>query len=131
MSDEENPKDRIGAKKIPLHLVPKIGIAETSFAMKDGGIKYGPYNWRDNQVKLSIYIEAARRHLDLLELGEDRADDSHCLHAAHAAACMMIIMDASHCSKLVDDRHKSQELIDAYKALNDFRVGQEILRDGD
>lgn len=114
----ENPKDRLGAKKTPLRLVPKIAIAECSLAMADGARKYEAYNWRENSVRYSVYIEAARRHLDLLEAGEDLADDSYCHHAAHAMACMAIILDAMHTGCLVDDRVHSPEAIAALKVIS-------------
>ncbi|MEY9242511.1 hypothetical protein ABIF27_003166 [Bradyrhizobium elkanii] len=45
-------------------------------AMKNGAKKYGPYNWRSNKVRMTIYIEAAQRHLAALLDGEDKASDS-------------------------------------------------------
>jgi len=41
-----NPKDRIGIKKPPIHLVPPVAIIHEAMAFKDGADKYGPYNWR-------------------------------------------------------------------------------------
>ncbi|WP_370200055.1 dATP/dGTP diphosphohydrolase domain-containing protein [Bradyrhizobium elkanii] len=48
----------------------------TAMAMKNGAKKYGPYNWRSNKVRMTIYIEAAQRHLAALLDGEDKASDS-------------------------------------------------------
>lgn len=114
-----NPKDLIGAKKVPLALVPQAGIIHTAMAMKNGQKKYGAYNWRKNPVKMTIYIEAAQRHLAALLDGEDVASDSQSHHAAHAAACMMILLDALETGNLVDDRPapgKAAELLERFAA---------------
>jgi hypothetical protein len=104
--DTTNPKDLIGMTKPPVGLVPPALIIHVSQAMKNGAIKYGPYNWRSNKVRMSIYLDAALRHiLELLD-GEDFASDSGVHHAAHAAACMGIILDALETGSLVDDRPK-------------------------
>lgn len=99
-----NPKDRVGIKKPPVHLVPAAGIIEMAMAMKNGALKYGPYNWRSHPVNLTVYIGAAQRHLLLALDGEDKASDSGCHHAAHVAACMAIILDAIATGNLIDDR---------------------------
>lgn len=99
-----NPKDLVGIKKPPVHLVPAAGIIEMAMAMKNGALKYGPYNWRSHPVNLTVYIGAAQRHLLQLLDGEDKANDSGCHHAAHVAACMAIILDALATGNLIDDR---------------------------
>ena len=112
-----NPKDRVGIKKPPVHLVPAAGIIEMAMAMKNGALKYGPYNWRSHPVNLTVYIGAAQRHLLQLLDGEDEASDSGCHHAAHVAACMAIILDALATGNLIDDRPvkgAASKLIDDY-----------------
>jgi hypothetical protein len=99
-----NPKDLIGIKKPPTHLVPAALILQTSMAMKNGADKYGAYNWRSHPVNLTVYIAAAQRHLLQLLDGEDIAQDSSVHHAAHVAACMGIILDALATGNLIDDR---------------------------
>lgn len=106
-----NPKDLVGEKKTPLRLVPKVAVAEMARVMELGAKKYGPYNWRENDVRLSIYIEAARRHLDLLEHGEDLDCESGANHAAHVMACMGIVLDASATGNLIDDRYKNESIV--------------------
>jgi len=102
--NKANPKDLLGIKKPPIHLIPPVALAHEAMAMKDGGIKYGPYNWRTNSVIATIYISAAMRHLLALLDGEDYADDSGVHHAAHARACMGIFLDAFFGGNLIDDR---------------------------
>lgn len=115
----ENPKHAIGASKAPLGLVPKTAIAELSRVMELGAKKYGAYNWRENSVSVQVYIDAARRHLDLVECGEDLDDESRASHYAHVMACMSIVLDAIHTGTLVDDRHKSEAAVRALKAISE------------
>ena len=101
-----NPKDLIGIKKPPVHLVPAALIINSAMAYSDGAKKYGPYNWRSYPVNLTVYIAAAQRHLLQLLDGEDCAQDSGHHHASHVAACMGIILDALATGNLIDDRPK-------------------------
>lgn len=99
-----NPKDLIGLTKPALRLVPPALALHVAGPMADGARKYGAYNWRENPVRMTVYLEAAMRHIYSLLDGEDNARDSGCHHAAHAAACMAIILDALETGNLVDDR---------------------------
>lgn len=119
--DATNPKDRIGQTKPQLHLVPaSLGI-RVSQAMSDGAKKYGAYNWRTKKVLLSVYISAAKRHLDSYFDGEDCARDSGISHLAHAAASIAIIIDALETGNLTKDRPPkgcAADLIDEITAAN-------------
>jgi hypothetical protein len=99
-----NPKEAIGSRKVPLHLVPRVAKHFLALALEDGARKYGPYNWRNAGITLSTYIAAAERHLDALWDGENVAPDSNIHHLAHAMACCAIALDAMTLGKLVDDR---------------------------
>lgn len=101
---DSNPKSAYGVTKPPMHLVPpsaKIYMAE---GFRDGAEKYGPYNWRENSVAVSVYIAAAQRHLDCYWDGEETASDSQTHHVAHALSCLAIIADAREGGNLIDDR---------------------------
>lgn len=104
MSDATNPKDLIGIKKVPLHLVPTAGLIHEAMAMRDGARKYGPFNWRDKKVIATIYIAAAQRHIMAWLDGEEFAQDSGQHHLGHAKACLGIILDAQATDSLHDDR---------------------------
>lgn len=102
-----NPKDLIGVTKPRLSLVPPVSQLYIAMGLQDGAKKYGPYNWRQKPVKMSIYLEAKMRHLLALADGEDDAADSGWPHLAHDMACSAIITDAAHVPGgrcLVDDR---------------------------
>lgn len=99
-----NPKDLLGAKKPSLSKIPAVALLWESLAMMDGAGKYDPYNWRANAVVASIYVDAAKRHLDLWFEGQRVADDSGCHHLGHARACLGILLDAESTGNLIDDR---------------------------
>lgn len=100
----ENPKDRVGEKKPPLHLIPSAAEIAESLVMALGAKKYGPFNWRGANVKASVYVAAARRHLLQWFDGEDNDAESGTSHLAHARACLGILLDALATGHLVDDR---------------------------
>jgi hypothetical protein len=100
----ENPKDRLGIKKPPLHLIPPAATLHEAMAMGDGAQKYGPYNWREKKVKSTVYVAAALRHIASFFDGEDVDPKSQVHHLGHARACLGIILDAVETGNLVDDR---------------------------
>lgn len=104
MSDTTNPKDALGIKKVALDLVPPASEIYQALAMQNGAVKYGAYNWREKEVKASIYLAAAKRHLNAWQDGEECAEDSGVPHLGHALACIGIVVDALETGNLVDDR---------------------------
>lgn len=101
---QANPKDRVGAKKPPLHLIPASAEIMESAVMALGAKKYEPFNWRSEPVRASIYIAAARRHLAQWFDGEDHDAESGISHLAHARACLGILLDALAVDTCIDDR---------------------------
>lgn len=101
---DANPKTRHGATKVPMQLIPATALAIEATAFRDGSIKYGPYNWRDEPVSASIYIAAAMRHIQQWYNGEELAADSGVHHLGHARACLAILLDAQFALSLNDDR---------------------------
>lgn len=101
---DTNPKDGIGATKLPLHLVPSTATALASLAHLDGALKYGKWNWRVAGVRASIYVDACKRHIEKWFHGEDDDPDNGLPHLAMALACLNILIDAQACGKLHDDR---------------------------
>lgn len=72
--------------------------------MMDGATKYSAYNFRDKSVTASIYIDAAKRHLDCWFEGQTFASDSKVHHLGHALACCAILLDCEYTGNLIDDR---------------------------
>lgn len=112
-----NPKDMIGATKLPLHLFPNTAIAVGCLGMLDGALKYGRSNFRAIGVRASIYYDAARRHLDAWFEGEDFDKDSGVHHLGHALSCIAIIIDAKAAKRFTDDRMVSGGYFELKKLL--------------
>lgn len=101
---DNNPKTAVGAAKVPLHLVPPSAKHYLALALADGARKYGPYNWRNSKISVSVYVAAVQRHIDAFWDGEDCAEDSGVHHLAHAMACLALLLDAKGVEMLHDDR---------------------------
>lgn len=101
---DDNPKTAVGISKVPLHLVPPVATHYTALAFADGAKKYGPYNWREKRVSTSVYIAAAKRHLDAFWDGEDVSADAGVHHLGHVMACCAILLDGMSIGMLNDDR---------------------------
>src|SRR5262245_34849479 len=70
-SKPSNPKDIIGSNKVPVSLFPSTAIALGSITMLNGLCKYGRDNFRAVGVRASIYVDAAMRHLQAWNEGEE------------------------------------------------------------
>lgn len=114
---DTNPKTRFGMAKPPLGLIPGSARVVLSQAFADGVAKYGPANWRVDPVSASTYINAAERHLASWYDGEEAAQDSGVHHLAHAAACLLILIDAQMNGTLNDDRPPRAVTADLIKSL--------------
>jgi hypothetical protein len=100
-----NPKDAIGASKLPLHLFPAEAVAMGCLGMLEGAAKYGRNNYiAGDGVVASIYVDAAKRHLDAWFAGEENAPDTGTPHLANALATIAIIVKCIAHERLIDDR---------------------------
>lgn len=114
---DSNPKSAFGIVKPPLHLVPSSALAQVAMVMKLGAEKYGPYNWRDQDVAATVYVSAAQRHIAAWLDGEQIDPESGQPHTAHAAACLLILLDAQANGKMVDDRPTAARTADLMREL--------------
>lgn len=114
---DSNPKEGIGATRIPFHLLPDGPLALVAMAFYEGGLKYGPYNWRFAGVRASTYVAAVRRHISKWFNGHNTDPTSRVHHLANAIAGLMILLDAELQGKLNDDRPPRQDLEDLYGEL--------------
>lgn len=108
---DANPKDKVGATKVPLGLLPAAGVIYGALAADFGayragpeGIGYGPYNWRERKIRYTRYLDALDRHIKALRDREDTASDSGVHHLGHLIACAAIMCDAIELGLMVDDR---------------------------
>ena len=100
----ENPKDRIGAGKPPLHLIPPAAEILEAVVMGLGARKYGSFNWRTSKIRTTVYIAAAKRHLAQWLDGQNDDPESGVSHLAHARACLGVLLDAIATGNVIDDR---------------------------
>jgi hypothetical protein len=107
-----NPKDLVGILKVPsLSVVPATGMIYEALAMWDGAVKYGPFNWRENPVKATVYLDAHDRHIKAWAAGQDIDPKSGMPHLGHARACLGILVDAFETGNLIDDRPKNEAVV--------------------
>lgn len=100
-----NPKDAVGRAKVPLHLWPASATAYGAIGLLEGELKYGRNNFRGSEVAASVYVSAAKRHIDAWFENQETAADTGSLHLGNALACLAILVDASVQGTLVDDRN--------------------------
>ncbi len=125
-----NPKTQFGITKPRKTYVPTIPQLEYGMAHLQGALKYGNFNWRDDPVTMSTYLDAAVSHIDLFKEGQDRASDTDIHHLGHAMTCLSIIIDAQHYGSMIDDRWKPRDpnnpnagdILDKYMADNQPRI---------
>src|SRR5690606_28687072 len=109
---------RVGILKICMSVMPARPMMLACLALLEGALKYGRHNWRKTGVRSSVYYDAMLRHLTAWWEGQDKASDSGVKHLAHLIACAVIVLDAEHIGKLIDDR--PPRILDDWQAeLND------------
>lgn len=117
LQDSTNPKDRLGALKVPLRLLPGVHQIWTAMVFELGAYKYGEFNWRNKKVRINVYSEAIDRHNLALRAGEDLDPESSMPHTAHISACAAIIEDARAADALIDDRFEKDMTAHVLNAL--------------
>jgi hypothetical protein len=100
-----NPKDAIGATKVPWSTLPIQVLGEVGLAMLEGSCKYGRSNYRVAGVRASVYYDAVvARHLAAWWEGQDIDPASGIHHISKAIAGLMVLRDAMLQDKCYDDR---------------------------
>lgn len=105
-ANPKNPKDGVGMMKVPIGLYPNRARIETCLVFAQSAPDYGEFNWRNNPVLMSIYLDAIDRHLISLRAGQDIDPKSGRPHVAHINASTAIIMEAKALGILIDDRYE-------------------------
>lgn len=101
---DTNPKDALGCKKPPMSTVPCPVLFEIGAAMLEGAAKYRRHNYRVSGVRMSVYYDAALRHLMAWWEGEDIDPESGLHHVSKAIAGLVVLRDAMMNDMVSDDR---------------------------
>lgn len=102
---DTNPKDAIGVKKWRQYfVVPTQVIWEVGVGMLEGALKYGRHNYRASGVRASVYVDAAKGHIDSWTEGQDLDPDTKLSHITKAICSLVVLRDAEMNNFLVDDR---------------------------
>jgi hypothetical protein len=112
-----NPKDSVGAAKLPLHLWPLTATAAGCLGLLEGKMKYGRANWRAIPIQASIYKDALDRHMGAWFEGEDIDPDSGLPHLWKALSCLAVLVDAEIAGNVIDDRCYPGGYADATKTM--------------
>ncbi len=108
---DTNPKDAVGVKKWRQYCtVPTTIIWELGVAMLEGARKYGRHNYRVAGVRASVYVDAAKGHIDQWWEGEDIDAESGISHITKAIASLAVMRDAMIQVKFMDDRPPKTDL---------------------
>lgn len=91
--------------KLPLHLLSTEAMNQTAAVLKFGAQKYAEHNWRKG-FAWSRPLAAAMRHITAFNDGEDRDPESGLSHLAHAACCIMFLLEFEKTHPHLDDRYK-------------------------
>lgn len=118
MSQDKNPKDLVGMRKVGMHYIPNAVLLQLSLAMKEGAGKYGAHNWREHKIQASEYYDATQRHLMEWWEGETWDRDSNLPNLIKALACLVILQDAADNDMLIDDRPMNKYPKNWLKQLN-------------
>ena len=91
--------------KLPLHLLSTEAMNQTAAVLAFGAEKYAEHNWRKGFV-WSRPLSAAMRHITAFNAGEDKDPESGLSHLAHAACCIMFLLEFEKTHQELDDRYK-------------------------
>lgn len=99
-------KDAIGDLSKPrLSLIPKTALWALGGALTYGESHYGTHNWRKG-IKISYLLDAALRHINEFNDGEDIDKKSKNHHLGNAMANLAMAIELYYTNKEMDDRFK-------------------------
>lgn len=96
---------KFDTNKLPLNLLSTEAMNQTAAVLKFGAIKYAEHNWR-NGFQWSRPLAAAMRHITAFNDGENTDPESGLSHLAHAACCIMFLLEFEKTHQELDDRYK-------------------------
>ena len=92
------------AGKAPLALLPASALVEIAYVLDFGMRKYAAWNWKAG-FAWSRLASACLRHVFAWLAGENRDPESGLSHLAHAACCLLFLLDFEKNKIGQDDRY--------------------------
>ncbi len=96
---------KFDADKLPYNLISNEALQQIAAVLKFGANKYDEHNWRSG-FAWSRPLAAAMRHLHAFNDGQDCDPESGLSHLAHAACCIMFLLEFEKTHPELDDRYK-------------------------
>lgn len=90
--------------KPKLSLIPPLALEETAKVFTYGAKKYADNNWLLDGFLWTRLIDAALRHINAFNRGEDLDLESKLSHVAHAICCLMMLYDTTQIYPKNDNR---------------------------
>lgn len=85
-------------------LLPFAALDDVAKVLEYGARKYAPDNWRKVEGWRWRYLGAALRHLAAFGRGENLDPESQLPHLAHAACCVLFLLELGRPPKSIDER---------------------------
>jgi hypothetical protein len=101
---EERIALKFDSEKARVELLPFAALEETAKVLGFGAEKYGEHNWR-NGFKWSRLLGALLRHTFAFIRGEDKDPETGLSHMAHAACCVLFLLEHILLKYGEDDRY--------------------------
>lgn len=100
---------KFDADKARMELLPPEAMEKVARVFTYGAKKYAPWNFRKGMARTRL-LGAALRHLFSWSRGEEQDSESGESHLAHAACCVLMLLDAELLGYGEDDRGKVCEV---------------------
>ena len=92
-ASKKNEGLKYDSEKLRYDLVPPVSLEKITGVLTYGAKKYAPENWRNVEDPERRYVAAAMRHIEAHRKGEIIDGESGHPHLAHAACCLMFLLD--------------------------------------
>jgi len=110
MEEAGKKNDQNIIDKPMIGLVPLRAVWEVAKVMSFGAQKYDAFNWKGG-IKYMRLINAALRHIIQFTEGEDTDSESGLSHLAHAACCILMLLEMTMDRQDLDDRYKGNKTL--------------------
>ena len=88
---DEGKKFDVGKNR--LDLLPWSALEQVGWVLTHGAAKYGAFNWERVENPQERYFAATLRHLSAWKRGEIWDEETKLNHLAHAACCLLFLLE--------------------------------------